>query len=393
MVLSRRSQRIGESATLSVARKARELREEGVEIIDLSAGEPDFPSPPVAVEAARQALADGHTRYTPAAGIPALRHALAERYARDHGTSWQGRDVMVSVGGKGALFEIALALFDRDDEVVLPRPYWVSFPEHIAFCGARAVMVDADVDDGFRIHADRVIEAMSERTKAIVLNSPCNPTGGIIEAGDLRRVVATAAERGVVVVSDETYEHFVYGGGSFASIAPLADEFPETVVLVGSFSKSYSMTGWRLGFAFAPPAILDAALDIQSHATSNPTSFAMYGAVAALESGGDHVRAMVAEFARRRELVSTALEEIPGVSCPPPDGAFYAFPNVAACFGDGVDGSVALADRLLDVARVAVVPGIAFGADDHLRLSFAASRDQLREGLARIRDALTDGHR
>ncbi len=390
MNLSRRARGVGESATLSVASKAREMVSRGLPIIDLSAGEPDFPSPPSAVEAARQALADGFTRYTPTAGIQPLREALAERYARDHGAPWSGKEVMVSVGGKGALFELALALFDEGDEVVLPSPYWVSFPEHITFCGAHPRLVEAGVEDGFRIHADAVLEAFGDRTKAVLLNSPCNPTGGMISAADLRRLVEEAAERGIVVISDETYEHFVYGEEPFASAASLAAEFPETVVVVGSFSKSYAMTGWRLGYAFASPEILGAALDIQSHATSNPTSFAMWGAVAALESAGPDVARMVEEFGRRRTLVSAALEEIPGVACSPPDGAFYVFPSVAGCFREGREGSVALSEYLLEEAQVAVVPGVAFGDDDHIRISFAASLEALREGLARIADALRD---
>jgi aspartate aminotransferase len=386
--LSRRAAGIGESATLGVSRKAKELAAQGIAIVDLSAGEPDFPSPECAVEAARAALADGFTRYTPAAGIPELRAALAERYAAAHGTPWQSSDVMVSVGGKGALFELALALFDDGDEVVIPSPYWVTFPEHIRFCGATMVTVDTSVVDGFRIHADAVLAALTPRTRAILLNSPCNPTGGIVTAEDLRTIVAAAAERGVVVLSDETYERFVYDGRPYASAAELAAEYPDTVVVISSFSKTYAMTGWRLGYALGPEEILGAALNIQSHATSNATSFAMKGAVAALAGAEDEVVRMVAEFGRRRDQVSEALEEIPGVSCRPPDGAFYVFPNVAACYGSGRQGSVELAEYLLNEAQVAVVPGVAFGDDDHIRISFATSREALREGLGRIAEAL-----
>ena len=297
---------------------------------------------------------------------------------------------MVSVGGKGALFELALALFDDGDEVILPSPYWVSFPEHIAFCGARTVAVKTDVADGFRIHADAVLAALSDKTRAIVLNSPCNPTGGVIEAAGLRAIVEAAAERGLLVLSDETYERFVYTDEPYASVAPLAAEYPDTVVLVGSFSKTYAMTGWRLGYALGPRDVLGAAMNIQTHATSNATSFAMRGAVAALEEAEPEVREMVSEFARRRELVAAALEEIPGVTCRAPDGAFYAFPRVADCYRPGREGSVDMADYLLERARVAVVPGVAFGDDDHVRISFATSREALREGLSRLAAALTE---
>jgi aspartate aminotransferase len=373
-----------------VARRARELAARGVSIIDLSAGEPDFPSPPCAVEAARQALADGFTRYTPAAGIGELRDALAARFAREFGAPWQGGDVMVSVGGKGALFELALALFDAGDEVILPSPYWVSFPEHIGFCGATPVLVPTHLEEGFRLRADAVLEAVTPRTRAIIVNSPGNPTGGMIGAADLRAVVAAAAERDIVVLSDETYERFVYGDEPFAGAAALATEFPETVVVVGSFSKTYAMTGWRLGYAAGPRQVIQSALDIQTHATSNPTSFAQVGAVAALEHAEGDVERMVTEFARRRDLVAAALDDIPGVACRPPDGAFYAFPRVAECYRTDRHGSVALSEFLLERARVAVVPGVAFGNDDHIRLSFATSREALQEGLARMAAALSE---
>ncbi|MDH3523826.1 MAG: pyridoxal phosphate-dependent aminotransferase [Acidobacteriota bacterium] len=386
--LSRRALGIGESATLEVARKAKELAASGVSIVDLGVGEPDFPSPACAVEAARQALADGLTRYTPAAGIPELRAALAGRYARDFGAPWRPSDVMVAVGGKSALFELALALLDEGDEVVLPSPYWVSFPEHIRFAGARPVMVPTSAGDGFRIHAEAVIAALTPATRAILLNSPCNPTGGIVAGEDLREIVAAAAERDIVVISDETYERFLFGGQQFASAAALAALYPETIVVVGSFSKTYAMTGWRIGYALGPPWLLRSVMDIQSHATSNPTSFAMWGALAALERGEEDVRQMVAEFASRRDLVAAALDEMPGVSCRPPDGAFYAFPNLAACYRPGRQGSAAMASYLLEEARVAVVPGLAFGADDYVRISFATSREALREGLGRMAAAL-----
>lgn len=386
--LSRRAADIGESATLQVARKAKELAARGVSIVDLGAGEPDFPSPPAAIAAARKALADGFTRYTPAAGIPELREALAAKYADNHGAPWRPSDVVVSVGGKGALFELALALLEVGDEVVLPSPYWVSFPEHIRFAGARPATVATHVEDGFRIHADAVIERMTPATRVVLLNSPCNPTGGIVAAEDLRKIVAAAAERDLVVISDETYERFIYGGRKFASAAPLAALYPQTVVVVGTFSKTYAMTGWRIGYALGPPWLMRAVMNIQSHATSNATSFAMKGALVALEKGEDDVARMVAEFEDRRDLVAALLEEIPGVTCPPPDGAFYAFPNVAACYRPGREGSVALAEFLLEEAGVAVVPGLAFGADDHVRISFATSRESLREGLERMAEAL-----
>jgi aspartate aminotransferase len=386
--LAGRVARIGESATLQVSRRAAELVRQGIEVIDFGAGEPDFDSPASAVEAARRALAEGFTRYTPALGTPELREALAERLAARYGAPWRASDVGVTVGAKGALFELALALFEAGDEVVLPAPYWVSFPEQIRFAGARPVTVPMTAADGFRIHAEPLVEQLGERTRAVLVNSPCNPTGGIIDAADLRRLAAACAERGVLLVSDETYERFHYDGAPHASVAALARDFPDTVVLVGSFSKTWAMTGWRLGYVFAPRPVLAAVANIQSHATSNPTSFAMVGALAALTGAEAEVEAMIAEYQSRRDLLIPRLNAIPGLSCRPPAGAFYAFPDVTDLYGDRVIGSVALAEYLLEEARVAVVPGAAFGDDQHLRLSFACSRGQIERGVERMAEAL-----
>ncbi|MEE8138012.1 MAG: aminotransferase class I/II-fold pyridoxal phosphate-dependent enzyme [Thermoanaerobaculia bacterium] len=347
MRFSSRASRLGESATLKVAQRARELRAAGVEVVDLSAGEPDFASPPAAVSAARQALADGFTKYTPAAGIPELRQALADRYRELCGAPWKSPQVLVSVGAKSGLFELALALFDEGDEVILPSPYWVSFPEYIRFAGASPVTVECSVEDGFLIHADAILEALTPSTRAVLLNSPCNPTGGVVAAGDLEAIVEACAGRGILLLSDETYERFVYDGAPFATAAALASRFPETVVLVGSFSKAYAMTGWRVGFALGPDELIRKAAAIQSHATSNPTSFAMVGALAALREAEAEVEAMIAEYQERRDLVSRGLAEIPGVELRPPAGAFYAFPRCADCYRVGRRGSVALAEFLL----------------------------------------------
>ncbi|HVT60542.1 MAG TPA: pyridoxal phosphate-dependent aminotransferase [Thermoanaerobaculia bacterium] len=389
MFLSHRASAIGESATLQVARRAAELKAKGVPLVDFGAGEPDFDSPPAAVEAARQALADGFTKYTPSSGIPELRRALAESFQRRHGTPWRAADSVVTVGAKAALFQLALALFDDGQEVILPSPSWVSFAEQIRFAGASPVPVPTALEDGFRMHAERFLAAVTGRTRAILLNSPCNPTGGVIAAADLREIVSAAAARGLLVIADETYERFVYDG-AHASAAALAAEFPETVVLIGSFSKTYAMTGWRIGYLLGPPAVVRAVENIQSHATSNPTSFAMVGALAALERAEPEVEAMIAEYRARRELLVPRLNQLPGFRCLPPDGAFYAFPHVAGAYRPGRQGSIAFAEYLLEHAQVAVVPGEAFGADDHIRISFACSRAQLSEGLDRLAAVLAD---
>ncbi|HSS77601.1 MAG TPA: pyridoxal phosphate-dependent aminotransferase [Thermoanaerobaculia bacterium] len=387
MKLSARASAIGESATLRVTRRATELRAQGVAVVDLGAGEPDFNSPPVAVEAARRALAEGFTRYTPGSGLPALRTAVADSFQRRFGTPWKAADSVITVGGKGALFELALAVFDSGQEVVLPSPYWVTFPEQVRFCGARPVMVPTCGEDGFRIHAEPLIEAATERTRAFLINSPCNPTGGVMSAEDLRRLVVFAAEREILVIADETYERFVYDE-PHASAAALAAEFPDTVALVGSFSKTYAMTGWRLGYLLGPAPVVKAVENIQSHATSNATSFAMVGALEALLHAEPYVEKMLAEYHARRDMLVPLLNGIPGFRCRPPHGAFYAFPDVSACFRPGRQDSVALAEYLLEEAGVATVPGAAFGAEAHLRLSFACSRATLTEGLERIAAAL-----
>ena len=385
--LSARASRIGESATLRITRRVAELKARGVPVVDLGAGEPDFPSPTVAVEAARKALAEGFTRYTPGSGLPELRTALAELCRERYGAPWKASQSVVTVGGKAALFEIALALFEEGQEVIIPCPCWVSFPEQVRFAGAEPVLVPTKGEDGFRLHAGPILEAVTGRTRAILLNSPCNPTGGIVSARDLREIVAEADRRGILVIADETYERFVYDE-PHASAASLAAEFPETVVLVGSFSKTYAMTGWRLGYLFGPDEVVHAVEAIQSHATSNATSFAMVGALAALRHAEPDVQAMVEEYRARREMLVDKLNRIPGFVFAPPHGAFYAFPRVTGAYRPGLRDSIALSELLLEKAAVAVVPGAAFGSDDHIRISFACSRAALAEGLERIAAAL-----
>ena len=390
MRLAKRVARIGESATLRVSRRASQLRAEGVDVIDLGAGEPDFDSPSVAVESARKALAEGFTRYTPAPGIPRLRAALAERYRSAYGATWSDSDVVVTVGAKGALFETALALFEEGDEVIVPTPCWVSFPEQIRFTGAEPVTVATDPEEGFRIRAEPLIEAFTDRTRAVIVNSPCNPSGGVIGASDLERLASACADRSVLLIADETYERFVYEG-AHASAARLADENPETVILVGSFSKTYAMTGWRIGYVFGPPAVIKAVSNIQSHATSNPTSFAMVGALTALQEAEQDVTRMIATYRERRDALIPKLNALPGITCQPPAGAFYAFPDVRGTFDTQIKDSLGFAEKLLEEAAVALVPGSAFGAEGHVRISFACSTEELDRAIERMGHFLSGG--
>lgn len=379
---------MAESATLAVAGKAAELRRQGVDVVDWSAGEPDFGSPAGAVAAAVEALKAGRTRYTANTGIVELRDAIAGDLANRYRAPWNSSQVVVTVGAKAALFELAIALLSAGDEVILPSPYWVTLPAQINLADGEVVDAPARMADGFRLSAEQVLEKVSPRTKAVLLNSPSNPTGAVISQADLRRIVETCAERDIYLIADETYERFVYDGEAFPSAAALAAEFPETVILVGSFSKTHAMTGWRLGYLLGPDRVVKAVSKVQSHATSNPTTFAMWGAVAAFDDAEDRVKKMLDEYQARRDLLLTGLNDIAGIECATPGGAFYAFPKVSDHYRDGLEGSTAFASFLLESGRIAVVPGAAFGADDHVRISFACATERLREGLDRLRAVL-----
>jgi len=380
--------RVGESATLKVARRALALKRQGVDLVDLGAGEPDFPTPQVAVEAACAALRDGFTKYTAGSGTPELRGAVAEHYRARYGSSWSSAETVISVGGKAGLFEIAMAIAEPGVEIVLPSPCWVSLPAQIELAGGTPVLVPTCAQDGFALHAETLLAATTGRTRAILINSPSNPTGGLISPPELRLLVEGAAARGLLVIADETYARLIYDGAEIATVAALAAEFPDTVVLAGSFSKTYAMTGWRVGYVLGPSELIAAVEGVQSHVTSNPTSFAMVGALAALEAAEPEVERMIAIYQERRDFLIPRLNAIPGLTCAPPGGAFYAFPRATGAFASGRSNSVELAEFLLEEARVAVVPGSAFGADDHIRLSFATSLEELERGLERIAAAL-----
>lgn len=373
---------------MAVSRRVAELRSQGIEVLDLGAGEPDFPSPEAAVKAAQRALDEGRTKYTVLEGTNELRTLLAERYGAP-GARWSAANVLVTVGAKAALYQLSRAFLRPGDEAVVPTPAWVSIPAQVRLAGAAAVTVPMAPEDGFAIRAQPLIEAMSQRTRAVIVNTPCNPTGAVASTLDLERLASACAERGALLISDETYERFVYDGRRHASVAALAARYPDTVVLVGSFSKSYAMTGWRVGYLLGSAEVVAAAAAVQSHVTSNATSFAMAGAEAVLGVEPPESAALVAACARRRDLVLSELERVPGVVCPPPAGAFYAFPDVRACLDESCPDSVSLCGRLLDEARVAATPGSAFGCEGHLRLSFACSDEVLASGLEGLVRVLT----
>jgi aspartate aminotransferase len=399
MKLSSRMDSVGESATIAVTRRARELAEKGIDVVDFGPGEPDFASDPVASRAARAAIEQGHTGYTLASGPLDLRKGLAERYARDFGAPWQGAaDTLVTVGGKGALFQFALAALDAGDELLIPKPCWVSFAEQCRLAGASPAFVPMprSEDGGFRFDVDRMMQSMGPATRAVILNAPCNPSGAVLSAADFERLAEHCAERSVLLVCDEAYEMFVYDGGIPVSGATLAARYPETILLVGTFSKSFAMTGWRVGYALGPTPLIAAMTTIQGHAVTHPATFAMIGAAAALqhrgtEQGQASARTIVERFERRRNRMVERLNSLPGVTCGRPAGAFYAFADISEHCGPAreFEDSVAFASAMLDRAAVAVVPGTAFGVDGFARFSFAVADERIEQGMDRLELALS----
>jgi aspartate aminotransferase len=387
--LTHRVSSIEVSPTLAVLNRAQELMGQGIDIVDFGPGEPDFRTPPLVSEAGKQAIDQGFTKYTNASGTKALREAIASRYAKKYGANVTPDHVIAGNGGKQELFNIMLALVDAGDEVIIPAPYWVSFPDQVSFAGGKPVFARTSVDNQFRPMLAEIEAVASERTRGVILNSPCNPTGAVIEENELRKIVEWCASRDIFLLFDETYEFFVYGSAKHASAMKWFDEYPETVVVVNSLSKTFAMTGWRLGYAIGHPELIAALGKIQSHSTSNPSSIAQAAALAALRGDDSEVRKMYEAYCDRRAWLVPAINSIDGFCCADPDGAFYIFPQVRAFFGrGGIHDSQSFATHLLDDARVAVVPGSAFGADDFIRVSYATSLDRLKEGVARIRQSL-----
>jgi len=384
--LTDRTRRIQISPTIAIMAEARKLQAAGVDVVDLGPGEPDFPTPEVIAEAGIRAIRDGFTKYTDSSGMPELRRAIAEKYNASYGTDYKLSEVIVGSGGKQPLYNACQALFENGDEVLIPAPYWVSFPEMVRLADATPVLVETDPEDGFAPRFERIERAWTDRTRGVILCSPSNPHGGIVDPADLEKIVELAASRDATVVFDECYEEFVYDK-PHVSPAPLAKRFRDTVVLSGTFSKTFAMTGWRVGYMVGPEKVIAAMGKIQSHSTTNASSLAQKAALAALSpEGRASIVPMIEEYRRRREVIVPGIGEIPGFRCRPPEGAFYVFPESKALYGKrGITDSLSLSRALLDEARVAIVPGSAFGFDDHIRLSFATSMDRIEEGLARIR--------
>jgi aspartate aminotransferase len=382
--LSRRALALEVSATVAVAQKASALVRAGETVLDFSVGEPDQPTPRHIVAAATAALNDGRTRYTPAAGLPELRAAVAMRYKKDFKVAFSDSEVAITCGGKQALYLVCQALLNRGDEVILPAPFWPTFSEAVRLAGARPILVPTQEKDGFKVTARLISKATTPKTKAVILNSPCNPTGAIIDAEDLLVIGDMAARRKFTLLYDDTYARLSYGKQDDTALQALRDAVGDRLVVLGTASKSFCMTGWRIGWVLGPRPLVDACAALVSHSTQCPTSFAQVGAVEALTGAQKFVHDMVVEYRRRRDVFHAAISGIPRVSCVAPAGAFYLFPNVARYLGPRMPSTIEMASRLLDEEKVAVVPGEGFAAPGYLRLSFARPPEELSTGAARL---------
>ena len=384
---------VSASPTLAVDALAKKMKASGIDVVGFGAGEPDFDTPEHIKKAAEKALEEGFTKYTPSSGTEELRQAICDKLKRDNSLEYAPADVVVSCGAKHSLWNIFQAIVDAGDEVIVPAPYWVSYAEQIKLCGGKPVFAETMESAGFSIEPEAIARKVSKKTKAVLVNSPTNPTGAVYGEKELRAVAGIAVENDLFIISDEIYEKMVYGP-KHISIASLGSEAKERTIVVNGFSKAYSMTGWRIGYAAGPKKVMNAMADIQSHCTSNPTSFAQKGALAALIGPQDCVARMVGEFAKRKRLIVDGLRKIRGFECSEPGGAFYAFPNVSALFGrktpagSVLGGSNDFAKYLLEEAHVAVVAGSAFGSDAHVRLSYATSEENITKGLGRIAGAV-----
>lgn len=382
------------SATLAVDAKAKALKAAGEPVIGFGAGEPDFATPDYIVEAAVVAARDDRNhRYTPAAGLPELREAIAAKTLRDSGVEVRPEQVVVTNGGKHAIYTAFTTLLDEGDEVLLPAPFWTTYPEPIALAGAVPVTIPTDISSGFRVTVDQLEAARTERTKALVFVSPSNPTGAVYPAAEMKAIGEWALEHGILVLTDEIYEHLVYGDAVHHSIVKLVPELAELTVILNGVAKTYAMTGWRVGWLIAPDDVARAATNLQSHMTSNVCNVAQRAALAAVAGDLAVVEEMRAVFDRRRLLMHKMLNEIPGVTCLEPEGAFYAYPDMSGLLGRELRGrtpntTVELADLILEEAKVALVPGEAFGAGGYGRFSFALSDEDMVEGLSRIADLI-----
>jgi len=380
MKLAARVGQVRPSLTLAISAKAKALKESGIDVCSFSAGEPDFDTPDPIKAAAKLALDQGKTRYGAAAGEPRLREAIAQKLREENGLCYDAENVLVTNGGKHSLFNLMLALIETGDEVIIPAPYWLSYPEMVKLAGGSPVIVPTDATTGYKITPEQLRSSITPKTKLFVLNSPSNPTGMVYTPTEIKALAEVVVERDILVVSDEIYEKILYDGAEHLSIGAVNPEIFERTIISSGFAKAFSMTGWRLGYLAGSVELIKAATTVQGHSTSNVCTFAQYGAIAALSGSQDCVEEMRLAFAKRREVMFERLNAIPGLHCPKPEGAFYMFPNISKT---GLK-SLEFCDRLLDSMQVAVIPGIAFGADDCIRLSYATDMTSIEKGMERL---------
>lgn len=388
-ILAKRIRTISPSQTLAISAKAKAMKAEGEYVVNFGVGEPDFPTPEHIVEAGIEALKAGKTKYTPSSGLMELRKAICEKFARDNGLTYEPSQIIVSNGAKHSIFNVCYALVDEGDEVIIPTPYWLTYPEVVKTCGGVPVYVEGRKENKFKITPEQLEAAITPKTKLMIFNSPCNPTGAVYSEAEVRALAAVCEKSGIYVLSDEIYERLVYTDVRPFSMAKVSDAMYEHTITVNGVSKTYSMTGWRIGYLAAPKAIAKAIDSFQSHATSNACSVAQYATIKALNSPESCVEEMVSRFAERRAAALARIERMNGVYCIVPDGAFYIMLVVLGAFGKKLNGrtietAADFADALLDEKKVAVVPGGPFGADDCVRLSYSLSMEDMLEGLDRI---------
>jgi len=392
-VLSNRAKSLKPSPTLAISAKAKSMQAQGISVISFGAGEPDFDTPENIKEAAKKALDAGFTKYTPVGGIDDLKDAIIKKFQRDIQVTYKRSEIIVSCGGKHSFYNLAQAIFDQGEEVIIPAPYWVSYPPMVALANGTPVIVETTEKNEFKITPEELKKAITPKTKALIINSPSNPTGSAYTKKELEKIAEVALSKNFFVISDEIYEKIVYDGFEFVSIASLSEEMKKKTIIVHGVAKTYAMTGWRIGYTAGSEEIIAAMNNIQSQSTSNPTSISQKASVEALIGPQNEVEKMVSAFAQRRNYIVDRLNKIPGVSCYKPVGSFYVFPNFSSYYGKSFQGkkienSTHLADFFLEVAKVAVVPGVEFGADPFERLSYATSMEDIKEGLDRIEEAL-----
>jgi len=390
MKLATRVTKIKPSPTLAVTMRARALQAQGKDIIGFGAGEPDFDTPENIKQAAIKAIREGFTKYTPVGGIDELKDAIITKLKRDNGLTYRRSQVVASCGAKHTLYNIAQALFEKGDEVIIPSPYWVSYPDIVLLAGAKPVIVDTTASTGFKLTPEKLEKAIRKKTRAVIINSPSNPTGATYSLKELEGLAEVILSKGILVISDDIYERILYDGLQFHNMANVSEAMKDRCIVVNGVSKAYAMTGWRIGYAAGPEIIISAVTEMQSQSTSNATSISQKASVEALAGDQKTVSVMAAEFEKRRNYIVGRLNEIKGMSCMKPPGAFYVFPRVSRLYGTGYGGrkiahSVDLSEFLLEEAGVAVVPGSAFGNDHHIRLSYATSMKNIEEGVRRIK--------